>query len=76
MKTTAIGLVVGAVALTPCAAPAVDLWDNGPPDGSDGYQNGTDGPYGGRRALLDDFVIPDSIAGEMQAAMEALKSRA
>ena len=33
------------------------LWDNGPPDGSNAYENGTENVYGGRRALLDDFTL-------------------
>ncbi len=34
------------------------LWDNGGPDGVNGFSNGTVGAVGARRALLDDFVVP------------------
>ena len=34
------------------------LWDNGEPDGSGGYSNGTAGVVGCRRTLLDDFAVP------------------
>lgn len=37
------------------------LWDNGPPDGTNGYSNATYSGYGVWRALQDDFRIP---AGE------------
>ncbi len=35
------------------------LYDNGPPDGVNGYSNATDVPFGFFRYLLDDFVVPD-----------------
>jgi len=35
-----------------------DLWDNGPHDGLNGLSDATDIPFGFRRTLLMDFVIP------------------
>ncbi len=37
---------------------AVTLWDNGLPDGVNGFSNATDVPFGARRTLLEDFVVP------------------
>lgn len=34
------------------------LADNGDTDGNGGYNNGIAAVYGGRRALLDDFIVP------------------
>ncbi len=50
-------VTVGAIAVMASAAAADTLWDNGPPDGSQGYSNGTANAFGSRRALLDDFVL-------------------
>ncbi len=33
------------------------IWDNGPPDGVNGYSNATVDVFGARRALLDDFTL-------------------
>jgi hypothetical protein len=40
--------------------PTALLWDNGLPDGNNGYSNAADGVLGGgiRRTLLADFVVP------------------
>ena len=34
------------------------LWDNGPPDNSNGYSNATADVFGSRRTVLDDFTVP------------------
>jgi hypothetical protein len=34
------------------------LYDNGAPDGTNGYSNAVVGAFGARRTLLDDFVVP------------------
>ncbi len=55
-------VAVGAIGLMASAAAGQTLWDNGPPDGSNGYSNGTVNAFGIRRALLDDFTLDgDSI---------------
>jgi hypothetical protein len=35
-----------------------DLWDNGIPDGVNGYSNATVVPFGFRRTVLTDFTVP------------------
>ncbi len=35
------------------------LWDNGDATGSNGFSNGTAKLFGGRRSVLDDFVVPE-----------------
>ena len=50
-------VAVGVIGVVASAAAADTLWDNGPPDGSNAYENGTENVYGVRRALLDDFTL-------------------
>lgn len=46
--------------LAPVAlAPADVLWDNGRPNGVNGYSNATSGVFGFRRTLLDDFQLDE-----------------
>ena len=56
MKRVAL-VAAGVIGGMACAAAADTLWDNGPPDGSNGYSNGTVNAFGSRRALLDDFTL-------------------
>lgn len=58
----------------PQAAPRVNwggldgvLWDNGAPDGVNGYSNGTEAVFGTRRTLLFDFVVPTGEAWDVGA---------
>jgi MYXO-CTERM domain-containing protein len=50
---------VGVVGLMTLPASADTLFDNGPPDGINGYSNATSGVFGFRRTVLDDFTVPD-----------------
>ena len=55
-------VAAGAIGVMASTAAADTLWDNGPPDGSNGYSNGTGDLVGSREALLDDFTLDgDSI---------------
>ncbi len=57
-RVTLVG--VGAIGVMASAAVADILWDNGAPDGSNGYSNGF--ANRNQRTLLDDFVLDgDSI---------------
>ncbi len=55
MKATPIALVVTGLLTAPALADT--LYDNGPPNGDNGYSNATEGVFGARRTLLDDFVV-------------------
>ncbi len=50
-------VAVGTIGVMASAAAADTLWDNGPPNGENGYSNGTVNAFGIRRTLLDDFVL-------------------
>ena len=57
MKTPPIAIVVTGLLTAPALADT--LYDNGPPNGDNGYSNTTEGVLGFRRTLLDDFVVPE-----------------
>ncbi len=42
------------------SGPNNKIWDNGPPDGNNGYSNATVDVFGARRTLLDDFTLDQS----------------
>jgi len=46
--------------------PVVELWDNGLPNGVNGYSNGTAGAIGAQRTLLADFVVPGGQTWDIQ----------
>jgi len=50
-------VAVGTIGVMASAGAADTLWDNGPPDGSNGYSNATVNVFGARRTLLDDFTL-------------------
>lgn len=58
MKKLSLVSTVTVAGLMTLPAPAADLFDNGAPDGINGYSNGTEGIFGLRRTLLDDFTVP------------------
>ncbi len=66
MKNVTLVATVGIAGTIASAAAADTLWGNGPPDGSNGYSNGTVNAFGSRRALLDDFVLDrDSVLQDL-----------
>jgi MYXO-CTERM domain-containing protein len=52
-----VPIAAAAIAVTTGADAADLLWDNGPPNGENGYSNATEGVFGARRTVLDDFVV-------------------
>ena len=50
--------VAGVAGLMTLPATADTLFDNGGPDGTNGYSVGTVNAFGARRTVLDDFVVP------------------
>ncbi len=50
-------VAVGAIGVMASTAAADTLWDNGGPNGDNGYSNATFLVFGARRALLDDFTL-------------------
>ncbi len=55
-------VAVGVIGVMATAAAADTLWDNGPPDGSNGFSNATVNVFGARHTVLDDFTLDFSTA--------------
>ena len=59
-------VTVGAIGVMASAVGADTLWDNGGPNGDNGYSNATVNAFGIRRTLLNDFVLDgDSILQDL-----------
>ena len=63
MKNVSLVAAVGVVGLMTLPASAGTLFDNGGPDGENGYSNATSGVFGFRRTVLDDFTVPGGVGG-------------
>ena len=61
MKRGNLVATVGIAGMFANAAAADTVWDNGPPDGSNGYSNGKVDAFNGLRTLLDDFTLSSSV---------------
>jgi MYXO-CTERM domain-containing protein len=65
MKKVTLIAAAGVAGMMAVPALGATLWDNGGPDGVNGYSNATSGIFGFRRTLLDDFDLasPSSLTG-------------
>jgi MYXO-CTERM domain-containing protein len=59
MKKVTLAAVGFAGLMTTGTVLADDLYDNGGPDGVNGYSNATVNVFGARRTILDDFVLAE-----------------
>ena len=50
---------VGSTVMISGVATADTLYENGGPDGTNGYSNATSGVFGARRTVLDDFILAE-----------------